>query len=115
MGYPMSFRRMLVRNQMEGGPRQTPADHPANSVIAQDLRRVEEDQCDPAHINAYARIAGIRPEQAAKVLKAFFGNPADHQEFGEEMEFAWLREFPDQAYTKFGQMIAERREEVYGS
>jgi hypothetical protein len=88
MGYCMSYRRALNRNGLfgtyraAGGARgsygEAPLDsegaalatNPANA--AGDLRRVELDQRDDRHLAAYAAYAGITPEQARRVLDAFF-------------------------------------------
>jgi hypothetical protein len=73
MGYPMSYRRVVNRNSLHGGydgPNLTGA----LRLIAGDLRRLEQDQRDPDRLAFYASAAGITPDQACKVLDAFFGD-----------------------------------------
>lgn len=44
----------------------------AQRLVAGDLRRLEQDQRDPRHLEIYAKRAGVTPEQAKAVLDAFF-------------------------------------------
>lgn len=99
MGYPMTYQRLIDRNGLQGGydgfgdpvsdgvgaPQWSQMDHerfqgwprvphrqPHHSPIAGDMRRVEADQRDAKHLDEYARLAGITPEQVSAVLTAFF-------------------------------------------
>jgi len=95
MGYPMTYARVVARNHLDGDYwhnlplGKLPADgglalcgdnlivlpdgkYCANQALAGDMRRLEKDQRDERHLKAYARIAGIAPEQAKMVLDAFF-------------------------------------------
>lgn len=92
MGYPMSWPRVVRRNQLDGnydhratamklsedGRQYVPVDPEASarSLIAGDMRRLEADSRDEAHLARYAEIAGITPEQAKAVLDAFFAGRA---------------------------------------
>lgn len=70
MGYPMDYLRVVSRNNLHGDYKAGPVDHIA--LIAGDLRRLEKDQRDDAHIKAYAKLAGVSKRQAKAVLDAFF-------------------------------------------
>ena len=93
MGYPMTYKRLVSRNALSGDYAQptdsfgeciTPSFHHTCQcgttrnhligLISGDLRRLESDQRDEAHLSAYARIAGITPEQVKAVLDAFFSS-----------------------------------------
>ena len=71
----MSYVRVIHRNYLTGdyGSTEVPG---AIALIAGDLRRLEKDTQDDAHIPAYARYAGITEDQARKVFELFFnGSP----------------------------------------
>lgn len=70
MGYPMSYSRVVHRSALTGG--YDDGHTPLHKMIAGDLRRMEADQTDEAHLRWYAECAGITPDQAAAVLRAFF-------------------------------------------
>lgn len=72
MGYPMTYSRVVRRNQLIG----TYDDPGPLSPIRGDLRRLEADQRDEAHLNDYAEAAGITPAQVRTVLDRFFGEVA---------------------------------------
>lgn len=75
MGYPMTYQRVIMRNRLLGDyghPGQEPPMRPELAMLIGDLRRLESDQRDAAHCSAYAKIAGISPDQARSVLDAFF-------------------------------------------
>lgn len=74
MGYPMTYRRVVARNQLHGDymtDRKESYEVAAN-FVAGDLRRLEVDQRDEHHLVEYASRAGVTPEQARAVLDAFF-------------------------------------------
>ena len=74
MGYPMTYRRVVMRNGLlEGGYANTPDQL---SMLCGDLRRLEIDQRDELHLAYYAQRAGITPEQVKAVLDVFFGEEA---------------------------------------
>jgi hypothetical protein len=66
MGYPMDWRRLRSRNGLGG-------DY-ANSMIAGDMQRVEDDTQDDLHLTAYSRASGATVEQVRAVFALFFGN-----------------------------------------
>lgn len=57
MGYPMMWSRLVGRNR---------------GIDALDIERLERDQRDEDHLNRYAELAGITPDQVKKVLDLFF-------------------------------------------
>ena len=83
MGYPMTYKRVVMRNYLTGeyesGP---PPGMPYSlfpdwwkrqyGMICGDLRRLEKDQRDVAHLYRYAEIAGCEPAQVKRLLDAFF-------------------------------------------
>jgi hypothetical protein len=82
MGYPMSYARVVGRNQL-GGPGYTHTDpvtgayavgpdEVVRSMIRGDMRRLEQDSRDEQHLKMYAEHAGITVEQAKKLLDKFF-------------------------------------------
>lgn len=77
MGYPMSYPRVVHRNGLIGNyeSAMTP-----QRAIAGDLRRLEQDQRDPAHLERYAAVASITPAQAKAVLDALFTAFGDYPE-----------------------------------
>lgn len=110
MGYPMDYLRVVRRNELTGNyamPLLQPDvlcafpsyhvagcqcrawSHHGKCLIAGDLRRLEHDQRDEAHLEAYTRIAGITPEQAKAVLDAFFDG---HSMFGQVLFERWQAE-----------------------
>jgi hypothetical protein len=77
VGYPMTYARLIKRWSLEGDDSDYPPaeENDKNWLrgnIAGDLRRLENDQCDAAHLKAYADHAGLTPEQVRCVLDAFF-------------------------------------------
>lgn len=69
MGYPMSWRRLVSRNNL-GGDYCTP--HDPWHLIAGDMRRLENDSRDNEHLHAFAVLGDCTPAQAKAVLDAFF-------------------------------------------
>ena len=69
MGYPMAYKRLLGRSNLEGIPFER---DPFGNIVA-DLRRLEEDQRDDFHLDRYARLAGVTTQQVKLILDAFFG------------------------------------------
>lgn len=89
MGGSMSYDRIVHRRHdlvgdycREIGPEhdfchspfQIPAEHrhALYSMIAGDLRRLERDARDPAHLAYFARQTGLTPEQVKLLLDVFF-------------------------------------------
>ena len=75
MGYPMSWRRLVNRNGLNGGYQHSELPNQnahGSRLIAGDMRRLEEDSRDEAHLKWVAEIASITPEQAKLVLDWFF-------------------------------------------
>jgi hypothetical protein len=79
MGYPMSYKRVIHRNDLRGG---YDGDHRGRpdevaqvlTRIAGDLRRMEANTRDARHLDAYARLSGVTPDQARVIFDAFFGD-----------------------------------------
>lgn len=78
MGYPMTYRRVIERNHLQGGyfklkEGETLAGAlPVIPCIAGDLRRLEQDQRDEQHLAEYAEASGATVEQVKKILDLFF-------------------------------------------
>lgn len=72
MGYPMTYRRIIERHYLYGNYDYYPSTPLNRRTLTGDLRRLEEDQRDPAHLAVYAQLAGIEPVEAKIVLDAFF-------------------------------------------
>lgn len=70
MGYPMNYGRVIGRNRLTGD--YDPAEHTGLGLIRGDLRRLEKDQQDDAHVAAYARRAGTTFAQAKQILADVF-------------------------------------------
>jgi hypothetical protein len=80
MGYPMTYKRVINRNQLMGDY----GHHPSGTaiepgtvaspqmMIGGDMRRLEVDQRDERHVARYAELAGITVEQVKIVLDALF-------------------------------------------
>ena len=82
MGGPMSYSRMVGRNDLNG----VGYDHTTTGSVSQqeglvgqvksmirgDMRRLEQDERDPVRLQQYADAAGITVEQVKKVLDVFF-------------------------------------------
>ncbi len=68
MGYPMTYRRVINRNNLLEGYESTRP----NRLIAGDLRRLEADTRDEGHLNLYAQIAGTTPDIVKKIFDEFF-------------------------------------------
>jgi len=93
MGYPMTYRRVVNRNRLQGDYDGTPD---VRSIIAGDLRRLETDARDILHLTIAARVAGITIEQAKAVLDVFF-------EEGHWDAVSW-----DEYTELYNQVMAER-------
>ena len=73
MGYPMTYHRIILRNGLSGGyDMGVKPNHHGPRAIAGDLRRLEEDSRDAAHLKQISEIAKITPEQAKIVLDWLF-------------------------------------------
>ena len=78
MGYPMTYKRVVERNRLTGDgynhPGSAAGETPDSlrSILKGDMRRLEQDQRDEAHLKMYASHAGISTEQARTVLDLFF-------------------------------------------
>lgn len=94
MGYPMTWRRVMSRNDLWGyyegrsareeqpgslweplpgaGEPVPVVDKVTASIVRGDLRRLEHDQRDDRHLSEYARRTGLTPAQCRAVLDAFF-------------------------------------------
>lgn len=74
MGYPMTYDRVVKRNGLTGNYSKTSYDKGKEwkRNIAGDLRRLEKDMQDEAHIKRFAKYAGCTKKEAAAVLDAFF-------------------------------------------
>ena len=75
MGYPMTYSRVIERNELDGDyyTGLDPALNESIETVAGDLRRLEKDQRDDYHLAGYASRANITKEQAKIVLDEFFG------------------------------------------
>lgn len=87
MGYPMTYRRVVNRNMLNGGYGHNPGRQPTAAypdpqaqkpqraevaMIAGDLRRLEQDQRDDRHLMLYASKTGLSEAQVLHVLDLFF-------------------------------------------
>jgi hypothetical protein len=74
MGYPMTYERVVRRNNLGGDyPNATPAAGEGHlGCIRGDMRRLESDSRDEHHLQMYAKTVGITVEQAKAVLDLFF-------------------------------------------
>jgi hypothetical protein len=90
LGYPITYSRVIGRNGLGGDyskhpvygaiskptwdPETTKEEAVAgyHALVAGDLRRLEKDQRDEAHLARYAKLAGVTPEQVKLILDAFF-------------------------------------------
>lgn len=72
MGYPMNYARVVMRNRLEGDYHGAPD---ATGSICGDLRRLEKDTQDEAHIAAYALHSGATPDQVRTIFRTFFAGP----------------------------------------
>ena len=70
MGYPMTYPRVVGRNNLDGDYENDGPSWPGEAAVAGDLRRLESDQRDDTHLALYAKAAGVTPEQARLVLDA---------------------------------------------
>ena len=67
MGYPMNYRRVVMRNQLDGD-----YDTTAKGGIMGDLRRLEKDTLDEMHVEMYARVFGLSKKKVRKLFRVFF-------------------------------------------
>lgn len=79
MGYPMTYPRIVNRNHLQGDYGNNPGQPEKGSLdlIRGDLRRLEKDQRDDSHVQAYSKAAGITAEQARRMLDLFFAGTVD--------------------------------------
>lgn len=85
MTYPMYYRRVISRNQLFGNAESDPLEKQmfdSRPLIRGDLRQLEVDQRDDAHLTAYALRAGIPKASVKQVLDDFFN----------EQDVLWLRQ-----------------------
>ena len=76
MGYPMTYDRLIARNNLTGDYDGGQDGQPQFGGIRGDLRRLEHDSRDAAHLEAYAALVNITPNQAKRLLDAFFKGDA---------------------------------------
>lgn len=72
MGYPMTYLRVVRRNNLTGDYQHDTQANFNASMVSGDLRRLEMDQRDEWHLQRYAAAAGITEAQAKLMLDAFF-------------------------------------------
>jgi len=76
MGYPMTYKRVVERNTLDGDYLPLDLDRApedgACGLIAGDLRRLETDQRDDKHIAAYAALSGVDVQRVKAILDLFF-------------------------------------------
>jgi len=94
MGYPMTYPRVVMRNGLQGDYSDSgPGPQFSRTLLAGDMRRLEEDQRDARHIARYAEYAGVSKPKAAKVLEAFF---TDFMLYGKPPEWLAAPCWPEQ-------------------
>lgn len=74
MGYPMTYLRVVSRNQLAGDyePQRPAPTFDPRPMIAGDLRRLETDTLDKVQIKRYAKRAGVTKKQARALFEDFF-------------------------------------------
>lgn len=77
MGYPMTYGRVISRNDLGGDYRPLPgqpqlSERVNRTLVCGDLRRLEKDQRDDWHLMEYAIRTGLSPAQVLHVLDLFF-------------------------------------------
>lgn len=77
----MTYPRVIDRNHLAGGYSIESNDHPAQRLIAGDLRRFEQDARDDNYGQQIADAAGVSLEIAQRVLKALFTDCGRTHEF----------------------------------
>ena len=111
MGGPMYWQRVMGRNGLRGFPR--PYTNPDETTLTRgymsgELQRLENDCSNEAAINALAGLSGLEPHEAARVVRAIFGQPepdcencqrislrcSDHAFYGVTTEYP-IEEHPD--------------------
>jgi hypothetical protein len=85
MGYPMTYSRVMYRNNLTGtygnGEGIVPVNNPDGlGGIRGDLRRLEENSLDEYNLEYYADQTGLTKDQVKSVLTEFF-KPAGYQNF----------------------------------
>jgi hypothetical protein len=113
MGYPMTYGRVVSRNDLGGDYQRHPwltieqvkalepearANASIRMVVGGDLRRLKQDQRDPWHLAGYAHAAGITPEQAKTVLDALFDGMPEAS--WSHMVGRWKEFHPDDEATR---------------
>jgi hypothetical protein len=81
MGYPMTYKRVVNRNNLAGDYHTENGATPMQSLVglvSGDLRRLEQDSRDGQYGKQIADAAGVSPEVAAAVLTAFFTDCGRH-------------------------------------
>jgi hypothetical protein len=64
LAYPMHYHRVINRNNLLGGYER--------SLLAGDLRRLEHDTLDAAHLAGVGRESGATEDQVQIILRKFF-------------------------------------------
>lgn len=80
MGYPMTYKRVVNRNNLVGDYTEKGITPMQCSVglVSGDLRRLEQDSRDGYYGKEIADTAGVSPEVAMAVLTAFFTDCGRH-------------------------------------
>jgi hypothetical protein len=76
MGYPMTYSRVVLRNDLRGDYGTEATDNYGGSAkggIRGDLRRLELDTVDARHLSEYAGASGATTEQVKAIFAQFFG------------------------------------------
>jgi hypothetical protein len=71
----MTYARVVGRNQLQGDYAGESTDQPlatARALIAGDMRRLEADTTDAAHLKYYAELAQCEPQQVWQIFNDFF-------------------------------------------
>ena len=77
MGYPMTWARLVRRNNLVGDyttpcPTSGHTIDSIQSAVRGDMRRLELDTCDEQHLKMYAEKSGATTEQVKKIFETFF-------------------------------------------
>lgn len=72
MGYPMTYGRVISRNDLTGNYLPKIWSGVSQSLIAGDLRRLERDQRDDYHLKEYAKRTKLTEAQVLHVLDLLF-------------------------------------------
>lgn len=76
MGYPMTWKRVVNRNNLNGDYSTDNLSLPLSEkiirMIAGDMRRLEKDNLDEWHLKAYSEACNVSVEQVRAILEMFF-------------------------------------------